>query len=234
MKKTEFLTNVFREFGADAQQALDFVANETNRRKVDWLERTTENSDGLCLPEEDTIADGVYYVGENGHLEPFTGEAPFLAVKYIGVKMGDHRVAVALNDLPGDEDGELQLLPSLDNCPKDSDRYTYDRANDKPRRNAFEDFDGKGNTEHLKQEGCLATIPEGEWIPSLGECGIIMMNLTKVNAALVAAGGTPLKGWHWSSTERSQFIAWVVNFSDGGTYIYGKCNSGAIRPVAAF
>lgn len=233
MKKTEFLTNVFREFGTDAQQALDFVTNETNRRKVDWLERTSKNEE-LHSPEDDTIADGIYFVAENGQLERFTGEAPFLTVKYIGVKMGDHRVAIALNDLPGDEDGELQLLPSLDNCPKDSDRYTYDKANDTYRRNAYEDFDGKGNTEHLKQEGCIVPIPEGEWIPSLGECGIIMMNLTKVNAALVAAGGSPLKGWYWSSTEYSQSNAWSVYFSDGGTNGYNKYYSYAIRPVAAF
>ncbi len=234
MKKTEFLTNVFREFGADAQQALDFVANETNRRKVDWLERTTKNNDGLHSPEDDAIADGVYYVGENSHLEPFTSEAPFLAVKYIGVKMGDHRVAVSLNDLPGNENGELQLLPDTDNCPKDSDRYTYDKDKDKSRRNAYEDFDGKGNTEHLKQEGCIVPLPDGEWIPSLGEIGIIMMHLTKVNAALIAAGGAPLKGWHWSSTEYSQYSAWYVVFSDGSTYYYNKCNSYAVRSVAAF
>lgn len=40
--------------------------------------------------------------------------------------------------------------------------------------------------------------------------------------------------WYWSSTECSQGDAWVVGFSDGGTYTYGKCNAGAGRAVAAF
>lgn len=38
MKKTIVLTDLFREFGDKAQDALNFIANETNRRKLAWLE----------------------------------------------------------------------------------------------------------------------------------------------------------------------------------------------------
>lgn len=40
--------------------------------------------------------------------------------------------------------------------------------------------------------------------------------------------------WFWSSTESSQSIAWIVNFSNGITNYNVKYNSGRVRAVAAF
>ena len=38
MEKTKILKELFHEFGNNAQEALDFIANETNRRKLAFLE----------------------------------------------------------------------------------------------------------------------------------------------------------------------------------------------------
>ena len=57
--------------------------------------------------------------------------------------------------------------------------------------------------------------------------------------ALVANGAAPFTqhstGGHWSSTEHSQYNAWLVYFGDGYTYHYtGKYHSDSVRAVAAF
>ena len=67
--------------------------------------------------------------------------------------MGNRAIAVALHDLPGDNNGELQLLPRDHTSPETSEHYSRDDEADKYRFNAFEDFDGKGNTERLKEYG---------------------------------------------------------------------------------
>ena len=62
-----------------------------------------------------------------------------------------------------------------------------------------------------------------------------MMFASRINEALVYVGGTPIKGWLWSSTEHSQYNAWLVYFGDGYTYHYtGKYHSDSVRAVAAF
>ncbi len=194
--------------------------------------------------EIEKINDGVYFIAdetcEKTDVRNYVQLTPDVQVappntKYIGVKMGDRAIAVTLNDLPGDEDGELQLLPRGHKSPAASEHYSWDSDRHAYRFNIFEDFNGKENTERLKSYGCQIQLPEGTWIPSMGELGMLMMNLSAVNKALEMAGGQPLKVWYWSSTENSQNVAWSVGFSDGYTNgSYCKCSSGAVRAVAAF
>ena len=182
---------------------------------------------------------GVYFIvrdqdaGCNAYvkLTDKTAAAP-KGTRYIGVKMGDRAIAVALKDLPGDS--ELRLLPRNHRSPYTSEHYSLDTEKQVDRFNVYEDFDGKGNTERLKAAGCEIQLPDREWIPSMGEIGLLMMNLSKVNKAIELAGGKPLKRFSWSSTEYSQLYAWLVHFSDGGTYFSSKCSSVAVRAVAAF
>ena len=251
-EETKFLIEIADRFDDDAQDVLDFVAKNGN------LEKAAKALNGagkptasvapptIACPERsdlDKLPDGVYFItgtldGESNtktyaKYDPSMTAAPF-PTKYIGVKLGHHTVAVALEDLPGDSDGELQLLPRDHTSPETSEHYSWDDEADKYRFNAFEDFDGKGNTERLKEYGSKIDVPEGEWIPSMGELGLLMIHATDVNRAIELAGGKPIKGWHWSSTEYSQSHAWGVNFSDGDTFGNLKYGSDAVRAVAAF
>ena len=193
-------------------------------------------------PTINDLPDGVYFLIDGTHES--TGHRIYLPLdeckeakpnaKYIGVKMGDRAIAVTLKDLPGDSDGELQLLPRNHRSPYTSEHYSWDTEKQVYRFNVYEDFDGKGNTERLKAAGCEIQLPDGEWIPSMGEIGLLMMNLSKVNKALKLAGGKPLKRFSWSSTEGSQVGAWHVGFSDGVTNLGNKSYSSAVRAVAAF
>lgn len=251
-EETKFLIEIADRFDDNAQDVLDFVAKNGN------LEKAAKALAGagkptvsvapptIACPERsdlDKLPDGVYFIagGTEGEVntktyakyDPSMTAAPF-TTKYIGVKLGYRAIAVALEDLPGDNNGELQLLPRDHTSPETSEHYSWDNEADKYRFNAFEDFDGKGNTERLKEYGSKIEVPQGEWIPSMGELGILMMHATDVNRAIELAGGKPIKGWHWSSTEVSQYYAWYVGFSDGHTSYNVKYGSPAVRAVAAF
>lgn len=235
--ETKFLFNIAEQFGKDAQSVLDFVANTDNLEKATMV--LAKSEDEASLPacaitgSNEDLPDGVYFITENHtsyQLMTDDDTAPHFPANYIGVKVGQRAIAVALNDLPG----ELQLLPRENASPKNSEHYSYDTEADTSRFNAFEDFDGQDNTERLKEYGCTIDLPEGEWIPSMGELALLMMHASKVNRAIELAGGEPIKGWHWSSTEHSQYVAWNVNFSDGGTGNFSKYYSDAVRAVAAF
>lgn len=251
-EETKFLIDIADRFDDNAQDVLDFVAKNGNLEKAAKAlvgagnPTTPIAAPTIACPERSDLyklPDGVYFIagateGEvntktYAKYDPSMTAAPF-PTKYIGVKLGHRTVAVALEDLPGDNNGELQLLPRDHTSPETSEHYSWDDEADKYRFNAFEDFDGKGNTERLKEYGSKIEVPEREWIPSMGEFGLLMMHATDVNRAIELAGGKPIKGWHWSSTEDSQYGAWYVNFSDGNTGNYGKYLSDAVRAVAAF
>lgn len=261
-EETKFLIEIADRFDDDAQDVLDFVAKSGNLEKAAKAlagagmptiptaapapAGTPAAVPGISsvAPEAlDKIPDGVYFIagGTEGEIntktyakyDPSMTAAPF-PTKYIGVKLGHRTVAVALEDMPGDKDGELQLLPRDHTSPETSEHYTWNDEANEYQFNAFEDFDGKGNTERLKEYGSKIEVPEGEWIPSMGELALLMMHATEVNRAIELAGGKPIKGWHWSSTEVSQGGAWYVYFSYGYASTSLKHLSYAVRAVAAF
>lgn len=251
-EETKFLIDIADRFDDNAQDVLDFVAKDGNLEKaakaLTGAGKPTASvaAPTIACPERsdlDKLPDGVYFIAgtSDGEIstktyakyDPSMAAAPF-PTKYIGVKLGQRSVAVALEDLPGDKDGELQLLPRDHTSPETSEHYSWNDEADECRFNIFEDFNGKDNTERLKEYGSTISLPEGEWIPSMGELGLLMMHAADVNRAIELAGGKPIKGWHWSSTENSQSHAWSVYFSDGLTSNGGKCGSFAVRAVAAF
>ena len=56
----------------------------------------------------------------------------------------------------------------------------------------------------------------------------------EINAALREIGGDELKVFYWTSTEYTTYYAWLVYFTNGSVYYYGKYNSLAVRACAAF
>lgn len=219
---------LYREFGEDAKEAYDFIASSENNAEE------TNNADCNSTPEPQTASfkDGVYIVYEDGTSELFNGNNSKEDVKYIGVRFGNKSINIALHDLGGDGK-EYQFVKDGFTCEEHSDRYTRDRE-----INCFEDFDGALNTgrisEEIETEIPLDLLEVGEYIPSMGEWGIIMMFASTVNKALEYVGGQPIKGWYWSSTEYSQSDAWYVYFSSGSTNNGIKYYSLSVRAVAAF
>lgn len=169
--------------------------------------------------------DGIYLIYHNGEVKPYTNGCSNENVRYIGVVHNGHSFALALNDIT-----DVALLPDGKKAGK---RKRLDRECD-----AIYDFDSAKNTEALSEDNPALrdVLNEGEAIPALGVLNIIAHLSDEINEALAYIGGQELKDtWYWSSTEHSQYYAWYVNFSNGGTNSnYSKCYAYAVRAVAAF
>ena len=103
---------------------------------------------------------------------------------------------------------------------------------------AAHDFNGHKRTEMLFERGlsCKDRIPNGWFIPSIGELYVMYLCKTCINAALEYIGQDILEDkWYWSSTENSATYAWLLFFGRGG-FFYGsyKTLETSVRPVSAF
>lgn len=73
-----------------------------------------------------------------------------------------------------------------------------------------------------------------EYIPSVAQLHLILMNIKEINQALENVGGTPLSdNCYWSSTEYSSYYSWGVGFGSGYAWSGSKCNSYTVRPSVA-
>jgi len=109
----------------------------------------------------------------------------------------------------------------------------------KGKDDAVADWDGKGNTEHLKQVGLNDNIhlQDGEYIPSVGELYFIFINKKEINEALRYCGGDEIVDKrYWSSTAVSAANAWCLNFGDGNLNNWNTkvSDKNQVRPVSAF
>lgn len=177
-------------------------------------------------PMQQFWSDGVYYVLKGGHLAT-TDDPDTIAEQVIGVavKMGDKIATVALHDAA---DGEEIALTT--DTPCGSEKFFHSDFFE-----AITDWDGEGNT---KDYGNFLNpkiaLDEGQYIPSLAQLHLILLNINEVNQALEAVGGTPMKkNWYWSSTEYSAGNSWYVHFYSGYSNGYSKYGTIVVRPAVA-
>jgi hypothetical protein len=180
---------------SDARKALEFV-NEGSRENVSDVSKDVNSKDG------------VYLIYSDGHSELFNHKNSKDNVRYIGLCFDGHYLAVALKDA-----GYCQLVKG--DFPKDNSWNYKDRE-----WKAIEDWDGKGNTEHLRENGLNSEIKLKEWeyIPASGQQLFMDKHLEKLNEALLYVGGDPIKmdNWYWSSSGYNASDAWLVIFGSGG------------------
>ena len=230
-------------------QLLDKFASSTRPETVDfckaafdWLtdepkEKSTAEPVGTQVSAvTESKSDGIYLIFESGKALPFDPDKGIESdqvendgpVKYIGIKWGSHTLAVALHDQANSDD--ITLTAKKD----DTDYNGYiDNYLD-----AVADWDGKANTEHLKQIGLNKNIAlsDNEYIPALGEMLFVFLNRKAVNQALEAVGGTTIDGvWYWTSTEYCATLAWILHLLSGTVNYYAKASyTGRVRAVSAF
>ena len=196
-----------------AQKCWDFVRGGDEAKKQE--------------PASDRLANGVYIIQENGFAVRFIGDKTVAGkAAYIGIVQGSHSVAISLHDVSEDE-----ITLTAKESKKDHVGYKDSYMD------AVQDWDGKGNTERLKQIGLNPAIQlkDGEYIPTLAELYLICLNRKAINAAMRFVGGQELAGWYWSSTECSAPRAWRLYLNDGFAYRNTKAtHAGGVRPVSAF
>ena len=206
------------------QEIYNFV--KTGKAVTGPLPRTANN------PEPAALADGVYIVTKDGRADKFTGTNLILdcdnPVIGIGVKQGDRAVVVALTDAADGDD--VTLTAHEDNT--DYDGYIDTRID------AVADWNGKANTDHLREIGLNPAInlKDGEYIPSVGEMYLIYTHRKEINAALRHVGGEEIEPlWYWTSTEYSATNAWTLTLTTGYlTNTTKASNKLRVRPVSAF
>ena len=197
-----------------AQKCWDFVRGGDEDKKQE--------------PTSDRLADGVYIIDTKGNAVRYDGEDTETTndTAYIGIVQGSHSVAISLHDVSEDE-----ITLTVKESKKDHGGYKDSYMD------AVQDWDGKGNTERLKQIGLNPAIQlkDGEYIPTLAELYLICLNRKAINAAMRFVGGQELAGWYWSSTESSATYAWYLYLYSGYASIGTKAAyTYRVRPVSAF
>ena len=179
-------------------------------------------------PSSSRLADGVYLIDTNGNAVRYKGEKTESVndTAYIGIVQGSHSVAIALRDVC---DYKTTLTSKKSNIRHSDYKYTY--------MDAVQDFDGKRNTERLKQINLNPSIQlkDGEYIPTLAELYVICLNQKAINEAMRFVGGQELKGCYWSSTAFSNIVSWYLDLDSGLAIHYTMLSQMSnVRLVSSF
>lgn len=181
----------------------------------------------LLKNESTQRQNGIYYILSGGvpvHESEFDYNDRDKCIG-VGVVMGDKFATVSLCDAA---DGDDVALTEQDKTG-DPNRFR------KTFWEAMADWDGKGNTESMKSYlNPKINLEEFEYIPSVAQLHLILLNINEINKALEYVGGTPLRdNCYWSSAEGSSYGSWGVGFTSGGAWSSGKYGSGTVRPSVA-
>ena len=173
--------------------------------------------------------DGIYFILSSSkaiHESLATDEDKRNSIA-VGVKMGDRFANVVLHDAAGGED---IALCQGDKVPCGSEQFFR-----RTFKEAMADWNGMASTNDMRDSlNPDINLGENEYIPSVAQLHLILLNINEVNKALVEAGGEPMKdSWYWSSTESSSYNAWVVGFDDGFANGYCKHYNFVVRPAVA-
>ena len=182
----------------------------------------TENQ--VC--KRTSLPDGVYYVLKGGHLTT-TDDPDSIADNVIGVavKMGERIATVALHYAAN---GKEIALTNDENSGTEEFYHPYFF-------DAITDWNGKGNTEDYGNKlNPKIGLKKGQYIPSLAQLHLMLLNINEVNEALKAVDGSlMIQDWHWSSTEGSAYNSWYVNFYNGHSGTNRKSGTYVVRPAVA-
>lgn len=140
---------------------------------------------------------------------------------------------VALNDAStGCPWGTYDDIPALTNQDPDYEQQLLN------------DTDGYGNTEKIRAyqnnsdsyAAGKVDFNHGWYLPSAGQLRKLFGNLAKIEGAIAAAGGSTLSSDdYWSSTEKSDYVAWKVNLSFYFQSIYTyKTGNNRVRAIHDF
>lgn len=142
----------------------------------------------------------------------------------VGVKMGNRFANMLLHDAAG---GKEVALCQEDKVPCGSEQFFHDTF-----WKAMSDWNGEANTNDMRSAlNPDINLGENEYIPSVAQLHLILLNIKEINKALIDAGGDPIRDyWYWSSTALSNDSSWIVFFNSGTTAYNLKHEYNAIRP----
>lgn len=170
--------------------------------------------------------DGIYFILSSSnaiHESLVTDEEKHNSIA-VGVKMGNRFANVALHDVAGGDDIALYQEDEV-SCDEQLFNETFWKAQS--------DWNGETNTNNMRSAlNPDLNLDKDEYIPSVAQLYLILLNINEINKALEEVGGEPIREtWYWSSTEYSNTSAWYVNFGIGSTNSFDKAGTGnVVRP----
>ena len=169
--------------------------------------------------------DGIYFILSPSnaiHESLATDEDKHKSIA-VGVKMGNRFANIVLHDAAC---GKEIALCREDKVPCGSEQFFHDTF-----WNAMSDWNGEANTNDMRSAlNPDINLGENEYIPSVAQLHLILLNINKINKALIEAGGIPMKNnWYWSSTENSDRRAWYMHLDSGNTCGYYKGYTYGVR-----
>lgn len=222
------MSNVLNEM----QQLRLMLTKETNfdLTKAEKLYNFIVGEQAASVPEpvvNEPKPDGIYFIlSPNNiiHGSLATDEDKHNSI-VVGVKMGDKFANVTLHDAA---DGEDIALCQRDKIPCGSEQFFNDTS-----WNAISDWNGEANTNDIRSSlNPDINLGENEYIPSVAQLHLILLNINEINKALVEAeGDTMQENWYWSSTELNNISSWIVFFNSGNTAYNLKHECNCVRPA---
>lgn len=198
---------------AKAEKLYNFIVG--NRQKVS--DKPNVNTDK---------PDGIYFIlsPSNAIHESLATDKDKHKSIAVGVKMGNRFANVLLHDAAGGED--IGLFQN-DKIHWESEQFFNDTS-----WNAISDWNGEANTNDIRSSlNPDINLGENEYIPSVAQLHLILLNIKEINKALIDAGGDPVQEyWYWSSTALSNDSSWIVFFNSGTATYNLKHEYNAIRP----
>ena len=209
----------------EAEKMYDFVVNKQPKKLGTPIVK--DDSKKLGTPVVKDRPDGIYFIlSPNNiiHESSATDEDKRNSIA-VGVKMGSKFANVTLNDAAEGKPVSLFVYEESSNkitvaVPHNDD---YD---------VISDWNGIENTNKLRNElNPDINLSKDEYIPSIAQLFLILLNIKNINMALDEAGGKLIeKDWYWSSTDdNDEDYMWELNFKGGGYDIESKIGSGILR-----
>ena len=238
MVEFQKLTDLMMVFGPHAQEALDFISDETNQRKFkNYLASQSGTAESILVQNERTDKETKIRIAIDGG--KFITKEEWNTGKY----SKDDVIGIAV--ITPVVQFILGLREWKERWSKDTDNCITGRHNE---AQALQILSGYEHTKQIveaqEDEGgtaaklCWNYGHKGlQWyMPCLLELNVVCANKEEINELLKLVGGDPLSldECYWSSTENNAIYSWGVYFGVGGSgYFYSKYFAIVVRPAVA-
>lgn len=228
--------------GANAQEVLDFISNETNQRKMAQYLRSQDDRDveseasGILVYNDRTDKETKIRIAIDGG--KFLTKDEWNAGQYskhyvIGIAV----ITPCVQFILGLNQWECCWSEDIENCITGK----YNEAQALQITSGFEAtkaiVEAQENEDDTAAKLCWNYGHKGlQWYcPCLLELNAVCVNKKEINELLELVGGDPLDvdKAYWSSIERSANNSWIVSLSNGYSNNIYKYGTSVVRPAAA-
>ena len=237
MEELNNLTDLMMVFGPHAQEALDFISDETNQRKFkNYLASQSGTAESILVQNERTDKETKIRIAIDGG--KFITKEEWNTGKY----SKDDVIGIAV--ITPVVQFILGLTAWKEHWSKDTDHCITGKRTEAQALQILSGYEAtKELAESQEDEGDIAArlcwnygYKNLQWyLPCLLELNAVCANKEEINELLKLVGGDPLSldECYWSSTEYSASNSWFVNFSSGYSSINSKYYAYVVRPAVA-